>query len=228
MHESYEASDSGDLNVYAMADQLVVEVPVPGIKPHDIDVSLEDRTLTIRTHPNGKLSSAKRTYLLHGYEPLSMMRCVQLPDGVDTKSGRGSLELGLLRLRFRRVGEPRRHIPVRADGPAFVPLRRVEPGGTSASSGPLPSSGPSPALLVGDGQPKSYATGLLSPREQEVLRLMTAGRTNKEIARQLVISVSTVNYHVASVLTKLGAGNRTEAATIVSQHRLLLEARCPD
>jgi DNA-binding NarL/FixJ family response regulator len=69
---------------------------------------------------------------------------------------------------------------------------------------------------------------MLSPREQEVLRLMTAGRTNKEIARQLMISVSTVNYHVASILTKLGAGNRTEAAAIVSQHRQLLGARCSE
>jgi HSP20 family molecular chaperone IbpA len=180
MYELHEVSDSGELNVYAVDEQFVVEVPVTGIKPHDIDVSLEDRTLTIRALPNGEFDSAKRTYLLHGYEPISMMRRVQLPDGVDANSGRGSLELGLLRLSFRRDGEPRRHISVRADGPAIVPLRRVEPEGTSASPGPLTYGGPSPALLVGDGQSKSYATGLLSPREQDVLRLMTAGRTNKE------------------------------------------------
>ena len=72
------------------------------------------------------------------------------------------------------------------------------------------------------------AASSLSPREHEVLSLMMAGRTNKEIARQLVISVSTVNYHVASVLTKLGAQNRTQAASLASQHRLLLEARCPE
>jgi len=224
MYELHEASDRGDLNVYVVDEQLVVEVPVPGSKPHDIDVSLEDRTLTIRAHPKGKSDSAERTYLLHGYEPVSMTRRVQLPDGVDPKSGRGSLEVGLLRLSFRQDGAPRRwQIPVRADGPAIVPLQRIEP-----DKAPSPVSG-SPSSLTPDvAHVKTYVRGLLSPREREVLSLLADGRTNKEIARQLVISVATVNYHVASVLTKLGAENRTQAATIVSQHRLLLEARCPD
>jgi DNA-binding CsgD family transcriptional regulator/HSP20 family molecular chaperone IbpA len=226
MYESHEAPEK--LNMYAAGDQLVVEVPVPGIRPRDIDVSLEGHTLTIRAHPNGTAERAARAYLLHGYRPVSIRRRVELPEGVDPKSGRGSLELGLLRLSFRRDGQPMRHIPIRADGPAIVPLRRVDPVGTSASPVPLRSGDPSPAPVEGDGRPKHSAAGSLSPREQEVLRLMTAGRTNKAIARQLVISVSTVNYHVASVLTKLGAENRTQAASIASHHRLLLEARCPD
>jgi LuxR family maltose regulon positive regulatory protein len=53
---------------------------------------------------------------------------------------------------------------------------------------------------------------LLSEREREVLRMVAAGVSNAEIARQLVIEVSTVKRHVSNILAKLGAANRTEAA----------------
>jgi DNA-binding NarL/FixJ family response regulator len=53
--------------------------------------------------------------------------------------------------------------------------------------------------------------GLLSGREAEVLRLMAAGLSNAEIARQLVIGVETVKTHVAGVLAKLRARDRTQA-----------------
>ena len=228
MDEPHKLSDSEDLNLYAVGNQFVVEVPVPGIKPRDIEVSLEDRTLTIRAQVNGTSECAERTYLCHGYQPVSLVRRIQLPDGVDRRSGRGSLEVGLLRVRFRQDGLPSRPVPVRADSPASIPLRRAEPNDAPTSPGSSASSEPPSDFIVGDGQPKTLETVLLSPREQEVLRLMVDGHTNKEIARQLIISVSTVNYHVASILTKLGAENRTQAATITSQHPLLLEARCPD
>lgn len=56
--------------------------------------------------------------------------------------------------------------------------------------------------------------GTLTPREHEVLELLGWGRTNKEIAQELVLSVRTVGLHVSRVLAKLGAGNRSEAARI--------------
>jgi two-component system NarL family response regulator len=51
----------------------------------------------------------------------------------------------------------------------------------------------------------------LSPRELQVLRMLGAGKPNKEIARDLSLELSTVKGHVTSVLDKLGVRNRTEA-----------------
>lgn len=53
----------------------------------------------------------------------------------------------------------------------------------------------------------------LSPRESQVLRMMGAGKPNKEIARDLSLELSTVKGHVRSVLDKLGVRNRTEAVS---------------
>lgn len=54
----------------------------------------------------------------------------------------------------------------------------------------------------------------LTPREAEVLRLVAAGRSNSEIAAALVVSVETVKTHVGTVLTKLDARDRTNAAVL--------------
>lgn len=60
----------------------------------------------------------------------------------------------------------------------------------------------------------------LSPREAEVLKLISIGRSNKDIARALEISLSTVATHVRSILTKSGSANRTEAAAYARRHEL--------
>jgi DNA-binding NarL/FixJ family response regulator len=54
----------------------------------------------------------------------------------------------------------------------------------------------------------------LTPREHEILEMMMEGLSNKEIAVQLDVSVHTVKFHISSILGKLGATSRTEAATI--------------
>jgi LuxR family maltose regulon positive regulatory protein len=61
----------------------------------------------------------------------------------------------------------------------------------------------------------------LSARELEVLGLLAAGRTNREIAEELVVALDTVKKHVSHVLDKLGAGNRTEAVARARQLGLL-------
>jgi ATP/maltotriose-dependent transcriptional regulator MalT len=52
----------------------------------------------------------------------------------------------------------------------------------------------------------------LTPRELEVLRLVVAGMSNREIAGALVISTGTAKTHVHNICAKLGARNRIEAA----------------
>jgi DNA-binding NarL/FixJ family response regulator len=69
--------------------------------------------------------------------------------------------------------------------------------------------------------PAPALPGGLSEREAEVLRLIAAGRTNREIAATLVISLNTVLRHVTHILAKTGTANRTEAARYAVRHGLV-------
>jgi len=78
--------------------------------------------------------------------------------------------------------------------------------------GPAPEVG-EPATT--DGSP----TGL-TRREREILRLVAAGATDREIAAALAIRPRTAEWHVANVLRKLGVGSRTAAAAFAIRHGL--------
>lgn len=61
----------------------------------------------------------------------------------------------------------------------------------------------------------------LTPRELDVLRLVSQGHTNPEIARKLLVAAGTVKIHVEHILAKLGAAGRTDAAVRAEQLGLL-------
>lgn len=67
----------------------------------------------------------------------------------------------------------------------------------------------------------SAAPAALTPRERETLRLLGRGLQNKEIAVRLGVRERTVKFHVAALMRKLGAGNRTEVVTRATQAGLL-------
>jgi non-specific serine/threonine protein kinase len=75
-----------------------------------------------------------------------------------------------------------------------------------------------------DASASSPHTAGLTEREVEVLRLLAAGKSNREIAAALVISVNTVFHHVGNILGKTGASNRTEAAAYALRHGLAGES----
>ncbi len=61
----------------------------------------------------------------------------------------------------------------------------------------------------------------LTDREHDVLALMTEGLSNPDIAERLMISRSTVKFHVSNILSKLGTSSRTEAVAVALQHDLV-------
>ncbi|BAC88320.1 response regulator [Gloeobacter violaceus] len=61
----------------------------------------------------------------------------------------------------------------------------------------------------------------LTPRERQVLGLLANGLSNQQIGRQLFISVGTVQVHVHTILRKLGARDRTQAAILALQEGLM-------
>ncbi len=87
---------------------------------------------------------------------------------------------------------------------ADLELRKVEPAERSPASRRL-------------AEVESRVQEMLTRREVEVLRLMADGRTNQQIADELVITPGTVKSHVKRVLRKLHASNRAEAASIYAR-----------
>ena len=88
---------------------------------------------------------------------------------------------------------------------------RLRGGDSLASSDACNAPADAPAPLI---EP-------LSAREREVLRLLTSGRTNQEIADELSVAVTTAKKHISNIIGKLGVRNRTEAIARARELHLL-------
>ena len=80
-----------------------------------------------------------------------------------------------------------------------------------------------PALVGGSAAaaPGPGSASLLTPREQDVLRLLAEGLPNKGVASRLGVSEHTVKFHVNSIMGKLNAQSRTEAVTLATRLGIL-------
>ncbi len=75
--------------------------------------------------------------------------------------------------------------------------------------------------LAGLAPPDADAPAGLTGRELEVLRLVAAGRSNREIAATLTISEHTVARHLQNIFAKLGVTSRTAASAFAFEHDLV-------
>jgi DNA-binding NarL/FixJ family response regulator len=74
---------------------------------------------------------------------------------------------------------------------------------------------------VQDSNPAELLGGELTPRQREVLQLVAEGKTAKEIAWLLKISVKTVEFHKASIMSLLGLRTTAELTRYAIQHRII-------
>lgn len=86
--------------------------------------------------------------------------------------------------------------------------------GSTAPAGDVPGT-------MSDAPPLPLGFDGLSPREQDVLRLVAKGLNNREIGQQLHLSAGTVKNHVSAILRQLATTDRTEAAVLATKHGLI-------
>ena len=153
------------------------------------------------------LSAVRRT--LEGESPLNQELAMRLLRRLARESrGENGSEEG--------SGGTSREPPEEADGEGDEPLT-TQPVATRSGAHQAGSGGS--AQSSGAAQIES-----LTPREVEVLKLLSQGQTNPQIAQNLLFSVSTVKAQVRSILSKLGVSDRTQAAVRAIESRLTVSS----
>ena len=153
--------------------------------------------------------------------------------GVDGLSALGTLaELGLAEraLVVTSFGEYRSALPALRAGARGYISKEVDPAALATAVRAVAAGhvvlGPQvSAALVAQAASGAGGTGAgaqqgpqLTAREREVLELIAAGKSNREIAKALLLAEKTVKTHVSNVLMKLGVADRTQAALWAVRH----------
>jgi DNA-binding CsgD family transcriptional regulator len=156
-------------------------------------------------------------------DPPAAARMLAVIDSVDTPVGRARG----MRARAVLSGDP---TDLLATAEEFAACGFVHSAATQAAQAAraLRAAGEARAAAAADAQAKAYAdqspglqveglgsaagAALLTPREREIANLAARGRTSKEVAADLVLSVRTVDNHLANVYAKLGVPGRAELA----------------
>lgn len=206
-------SDWAPVRVLVIAEDPLVRANLAGIVRSDPRLLLAGQELP-PSPPERSLASPRPEVILwdagwrnetaEGWEALAQQGAAVVLLVPDETAGRGAWAAGARGVLSRDAAAARIQAALAAAGQGLVVLD----AGVLGS----PESRPAPDLQPAES---------LTERELEVLRLVGEGLSNKEIAARLSISESTVKFHVNSILGKLGAQSRTEAAMIAARAGLI-------
>jgi HSP20 family protein len=115
------------LDVRTTADALLVEASLPGIKPDDVEITVENGTLTIKAEESGERASDEGGWLVREISRGSMMRTVTLPSGLEADKAEATFEHGVLKLRIPKA-EQVKPKQIRIQPVTAGEARQVEPG----------------------------------------------------------------------------------------------------
>jgi DNA-binding NarL/FixJ family response regulator len=108
---------------------------------------------------------------------------------------------------------------------AELELAELEQPGLEQPAPAPPDARTAPAPTTGNGAHHAADAGPLTARETEVVRLVSAGLSNRNIAAELFISEKTVARHLSNIFTKLGLTSRAAVTAYAYQHGLALTSR---
>lgn len=91
------------LDVRTSADALLVEASLPGYKPEDVDITVENGTLTIRAEDRSEESREEGNWVVREIGRGSVMRTVTLPTGLEADKAEATFEHGVLKLRIPKA-----------------------------------------------------------------------------------------------------------------------------
>jgi HSP20 family protein len=130
------------LDVRTTADALLVEASLPGVKPEDVEITVENGTLTIKAEDAGEREGENAGYLVREISRGSVMRSVSLPTGLEADKAEATFEHGVLKLRIPKAEQVK---------PRQIRISPVTQG---------------QAAQVGTGEAKHVAAGTQTPAEQ--------------------------------------------------------------
>lgn len=96
-------SSSLALDARVTADELLVQASLPGVRPEDVEITIENGTLTITGESRGESMDEANQYLLQEIRRGSFVRSVTLPNGLEADKARVTFENGILTLRIPRA-----------------------------------------------------------------------------------------------------------------------------
>jgi HSP20 family protein len=125
------------LDVRTSSDALLVEASLPGYRPEDVDITVENGTLTIRADDRTETSREEGDWVVREIARGSVMRTVTLPTGLEADQAEATFEHGVLRLRIPKA-EQTKPRQIRIQPVTAGEAKQVEhgPAAAGAATGP--------------------------------------------------------------------------------------------